>query len=520
MDHQIIVSTLALCLAFILVYLSIFERHDRLPPGPKPLPFLGNILQLPAKYKERTFVKWGNIYGDIVYAHFLRTPIIIINAHCVAQDILDKKSSIYSDRPNVAVLSDMTGMNISLPALPYGEQARKQRKWFQHAVASKSTLKQYQPIQRRETLTLLSGICENAGSLRLHINRFAAGILMEISYGYTIRSLDDIYVHLANQAMAGTLECGYPGLMLVDFVPLSLLKLLPTRIPGYLGWFIRTASMIKGASVLLHDTPYNMVKSAIASGNARPSLVSSLLSDNDSDSDELDAQHEIDIKATAASIYSDHGQQMLSVLSSFLLALLLHPRVLQKAREELDQVVGTERLPDFDDRKHLAYMECVLQEVYRWACPAPVTMLHKLAVDDEYQGYHIPAGASVVANAWAMTRDVRTYVDPEVFRPERFQDLPVGAKDTMDPRCYMFGFGRRVCPGKLLADSSLWLAMASIISTFDVVPSRDARGRQIIPEATWESGIIRQPVKFEVDIRPRSQKSLELIKQLAAHPMF
>lgn len=62
-------------------------------------------------------------------------------------------------------------MNISLPALPYGEQARKQRKWFQHAIASKSTLKQYQPIQRRETLTLLSGICENAGSLRLHINR-------------------------------------------------------------------------------------------------------------------------------------------------------------------------------------------------------------------------------------------------------------------------------------------------------------------------------------------------------------
>lgn len=69
-----------------------------------------------------------------------------------------------------------------------------------------------------------------------------------------------------------------------------------------------------------------------------------------------------------------HGQQMLSVLSSFLLALLLHPRVLQKAREELDQVVGTERLPDFDDRKHLAYMECVLQEVYRFVISSCIAM--------------------------------------------------------------------------------------------------------------------------------------------------
>jgi len=148
--------------------------------------------------------------------------------------------------------------------------------------------------------------------------------------------------------------------------------------------------------------------------------------------------------------------------------------------------------------------------------PTPVAtgVVRRLVSDDEYIGYHIPAGSTVVANIWAMSRDERVYPDAEAFRPERFQNLDRETAEYMDPRNYVFGFGRRICPGLLIADSSIWLAMANVIATFDIAECRDASGKITTPVAAWESGLGSQPVSYTVEIRPRSEQSAKLIQQI------
>lgn len=150
---------------------------------------------------------------------------------------------------------------------------------------------------------------------------------------------------------------------------------------------------------------------------------------------------------------------------------------------------------------------------------------HCVRDDDNYRGYDIPGGSMIVPNVWcvcfahcversteylnprAMSRDSALYPDPEAFRPERFEGLDADATSLLDPRKYVFGFGRRygflttralcaeplcsICPGRYLADSSVWLVTASILATMNVGRARDAAGHEIVPEPSFKNGIIR-----------------------------
>lgn len=107
-----------------------------------------------------------------------------------------------------------------------------------------------------------------------------------------------------------------------------------------------------------------------------------------------------------------------------------------------------------------------------------------------------------------MTHDGASYADPLAFRPERF----LGPAPERDPAELVFGFGRRVCPGALLADTSVWLACAMALAALDVRKARDADGRERAPVPEMASGTISHPKPFECAITPRSRRAEELVR--------
>ena len=123
--------------------------------------------------------------------------------------------------------------------------------------------------------------------------------------------------------------------------------------------------------------------------------------------------------------------------------MALNPNVVKKAQEELDRVVGKDRLPEFSDRDDLPYIDALVKELLRWNTPLPISLPVKTTKDDIYRGYFIPAGSTVIENTWAVCHDPAIYPDPEAFNPDRF--LKDGKIDpqVFNPEDRVFGSGRR-----------------------------------------------------------------------------
>lgn len=170
--------------------------------------------------------------------------------------------------------------------------------------------------------------------------------------------------------------------------------------------------------------------------------------------------------------------------------MAVHPEIQKKAQGEIDQLLGGDRLPTLADQDDLPYISALLKEIYRWHVPLPISIPKSLREDDDYKGYHLPKGAIVLENVWAVFRDPVTYPEPHVFRPERF--LKDGKLDTSvrDPDDRVFGSGRRICPGKHFANRAIFLRIATILATFDLQPSANETG-EIESEIRFQEGIVR-----------------------------
>lgn len=190
--------------------------------------------------------------------------------------------------------------------------------------------------------------------------------------------------------------------------------------------------------------------------------------------------------------------------------MTLHPEAQAKAQAELDAVVGTDRLPSFADRVRLPYVDALVKEVFRWQPVGPLGVPHRTTADDVHDGFFIPKGSIVFANIWKMLHNGQTYADPMAFAPERF----LGAAPEQDPRDLVFGFGRRVCPGKQLAMASVWLACATSLCTFSITKARDEHGAEITPVPEMTSGTISHPKPFQCEIKPRSARAEALVRSV------
>ncbi|KAG8904823.1 hypothetical protein FRC00_013729, partial [Tulasnella sp. 408] len=151
-------------------------------------------------------------------------------------------------------------------------------------------------------------------------------------------------------------------------------------------------------------------------------------------------------------------------LKNFLLAVTLFPAVQARAREEIDRVVGTGRFPEFDDQGDLPYVHAIALESLRWNPPAPFIVPHASREDDTYNGYFIPKGTMVIPNVWQISRDPTIYDDASTFNPDRFINNP----NILDPRDFVFGFGRRACPGSYLAYQMMWTFVVSTLWAFEL----------------------------------------------------
>ncbi|KAE9404451.1 cytochrome P450 [Gymnopus androsaceus JB14] len=510
-----ILILLDICVASLgLLFLRrIFgPKPSQLPPGPKGLPLIGNVLDMPTEKEWETFSQWGDAFGDICSVTVLGQPLIILNSAKVAVDLLDKRSSIYSDRPVLQMGGELVGWKNTLVLLPYSDRFKRYRRLFHNLIGSQATMRQYFPAEELETKKFLRRVLAEPEELQAHVRKTAGAVVLRISHGYEVQEHKDPFVTLANAATEQFSLATSTGQFMVDCIP--VLRHVPDWMPG--ADFKRKAKQWAGTLVELVEQPHNFVKQQIIAGTARTSFTSSLL-----ESKQLTEEEEFDLKWSAASLYSGAADTTVSAIYSFFLAMTLYPDVARKAQAEIDAVVGNDRLPTFADRELLPYVDALVKEVFRWNVVTPLAVPHRATQDDFYDGYFIPKGSLLIPNLWKLTHDPRVYHNPMEFKPERY--LPdalvaegLGRQVEPHPRETCFGFGRRICPGMHLADASVFVSCVMSLAVFDIGKCVE-NGMVIEPVNDRTSGTISHPKPFKCSIKPRSPRAIALIQSSDEH---
>ncbi|KAH8169886.1 cytochrome p450 domain-containing protein [Sarocladium implicatum] len=493
--------------AYVLLSMGlngVMRFKGPLPPGPPGEFLLGHLRIIPTFSPEYAFIKWSKHYGsDILSFNVLGQPVIVLNSVQAAVDLLDKRGANYCDRPRF-VLFEVMGWGKTLTFLRWGPTFRKHRRILQKSF-QKSNIVPFRPLQERETVIMLHGIASNPGQWDSIIRRFATAVVLGIGFGLKISGNDDHFIDVARDASYALGHGGAPAGTPVDFFP--FLRWLPS---AFHDRSLKFARDWRWAIVNLHDKPFEAV---IKSDERAHSLINSLLDQRKSQIEKgADAEMSLDdIKGAAGAVYAAGQDTTWATLIVFILNMVLHPNIQLKAQKVLDEVVGRNRLPTFEDRPRLRYIDYIVQETLRWCPVSPVGVPHRSLADDTYSGYFIPAGSYVYANARAMTHDERTYQDPDEFDPDRFTPKAGGGRGEPFP-AGQFGFGRRICVGQHLAEASVWIVVAGMLSTMNILKAVDGEGKEITPDVELTAGLTSHPKSFRCRIVPRDGEAQAAIQ--------
>ncbi|KAF2014331.1 cytochrome P450 [Aaosphaeria arxii CBS 175.79] len=514
----------------LVVALRKYRRRNALlplPPGPRGIPILGNVNDMPKKdeLEWQHWLKHKDNYGPISSVTVLGQTMIIINDASIAFELLRDRSNINSSRPHQTFSGDIVGWNSSTALSQYNSYLKLHRKNITKVVGSNISIAMFDRVQETEAAHFLLNVLANPEDLSAHIRREAGTVILKIIYGYSAESHGhDPFIDLVGRAMNIFVESSVPGKWAIDLYhsvsfsssyPVfptnriltwyNVVKYLPEGFPGT--EYRKIGREMRAVVDQCVAQPYAFVKQQMRKKRAKTSFLSQANQDFGTDP-EMDYAH----KWAAVSMFGAGADTTVSSLMTFFLAMTLYPEVQRKAQEEIDRVIGQDRLPVAADKNSLPYIYALMLETHRWHSIVPMALPHASTTEDIYKGYRIPKGAVFLPNIWWFTHDPSVYPDPMSFNPDRFLKTD-GHVPEPDPRNYVFGFGRRICPGRYVADNALFITIAQSLAVFDIKPDG------ALPKVAFESGAISHPVPYRTSIKPRSELHRALIeKSLKKYP--
>ncbi|KAJ7218143.1 cytochrome P450 [Mycena pura] len=472
------VFTGALLVATLLSVLSN-RRTKRFPPGPRGWPLIGNVLDIPSEYPWKVYRQWGREFNsDIISLKLPGPPLVVLNSATVADTLLIKRSAIYSNRPRMVMLNDLyvaIRADWNLALMPYGERFKGEwmswhsaRKLFNKHVDVPYCRPQAVEAVRKFLQDLLgAGETNHQSIIRLMTGRF----ILAAGYGIEVESADDPYIETSETFIKSISHATQRGAFLVDSFP--IFKHVPIWFPG--ANFQRIAAKIRKLAHDARTLPFEFTEAQVSKGAAKRSFATRFL---ESARDDTSPQEVDDVRSIIGNMYIAYDSDIQTVLAmrTFVLAMSLYPEVQKKGQEAVDAALGGDRLPDFNDFGHIPYVDAIINETLRWQPPLPLSIPHSALEDDHYEGLFIPKGSIVVANICAILQDEKVYgPNTSDFRPERFMmaDGTLNKSRSSEPA---FGYGRRQCTGKVMAKELIWMAVTSLLSTFDIHSPKDKNG--------------------------------------------
>ncbi|KAG1855593.1 cytochrome P450, partial [Suillus subluteus] len=345
------------------------QNNPSLPPGPVPLPLLGNVLSIDTQEPWLTYTEWGATYGDLVFMRHLGEEMVVINSQHIAEALLDKRSRIYSDRPYLATLKPY-GWSISFAFIGYGDEWRLCRRLFHQTFRPESAVK-FRPMQIRRAREMIVNLVDEPQHYHDHFATFALSVVMSAVYDYDISARDDPLLRIVVKALI-------PGTAVLTPESALMLKTFPflLKLPDWCwGSSIKRSARASTERVnQMADMPFQYVQQRMADNSfvTRSSMVAENLRRMETQEEASKPAFENALKKAAVTGIGASYDTTGAILMVFVLAMVLYPDIQKRAQAEIDSVIGRDRLPMFEDRASLPYIDAVMRETFRWQ---PVTPL-------------------------------------------------------------------------------------------------------------------------------------------------
>jgi len=500
------VISLIICVLSSVILSTIVRRRSRLPlpPGPKSFPFVGYSF---GPYHWRQMEKITEKYGPVSSVKLGNNKLLVIVGRVQpALALLEGRSSIYCDRPQLEMAGNIMSGGLRTLCLPYGDRWKRFRRVL-HSQLDNKAATSYQPIQERASRELILDILERPKDFTEALTRYAASVIIKITYGKLtpIHHGDEEVVQVIKTLSRFT-KAARIGAHYVDRFP--WLRYIP-------GW-VSQGRKWHQEELELFSSQVDGVRREINIPGKRESCFTSYM---------LERQKEFSLSDNeaaylAGSLYGAGSDTTAAALSVVIFAAACHPEAAKTVQNQLESVVGNGRMPTFDDYFELPLVTAFVCETFRWRPVSAAGFMHATVKDDVYEGCFIPAGSWVIGNHWSIHRDESVFPDPEKFDLNRWLMIDEkSGKNILRPdmRHFAYGFGRRRCAGITIADRSMFINTANLLWSFDIKKKKDKDGNVIeLDTMAFEDATNSRPKPFEVDFVPRVPDLPRAIEEMSA----
>ncbi|XP_003222946.2 cytochrome P450 2G1 isoform X1 [Anolis carolinensis] len=490
------VSVTFFLVVFISFYLLLSSKRKRLhkkklPPGPTPLPLIGNFLQIKSSETLKSLLKIRDKYGPVFTVYFGSRPVLVLCGHDAVKEALIDKAEQFSGRITTPIFEQTFQQ--------YGVVFANGERWKQLRRFSLTILKNFgmgrKSIEERiqeEAQFLLEEFQktkEKPFEPSSFLSRAVSNIICSIVFGdrfdYEDKEFQSLMemIHNAFQEMSSTWSQLYD-------IYVSFLKYFP-------GPHSRVHHILEELRLFIAKRVKKNQETL--DSNSPRDFIDSFLIQIEKEKGNPDSGFDIkNLELTTLCLFFGGTETVSSTLRYGFLLLMKYPKVQAKVHDEIDRVIGHNRIPNIEDRSQMPYTDAVIHEIQRFSDLLPMSVAHMVTCDTEFRGYFIPKGMIVYPMLTSVLHDPTMFKSPNVFNPENFLDENGRFKtnDAFVP----FSSGKRICLGESLARMELFIFFTTILQSFylkSLVPPEDI---DITPQ---ECGFATIAPLYQLSIIPR-----------------
>ncbi|XP_063168437.1 cytochrome P450 2G1-like isoform X2 [Candoia aspera] len=478
------------CLALLFAWRKASPR-GRLPPGPTPLPLIGNFLQIKASKTLQSLLKLREKYGPVFTVYFGNRPVVVLCGHdAVKEALIDKAEEFAGRKTNATLERTFQGHGV---VFADGERWKQLRRFsltvLRNFGMGKKSIQERIQEETQFLLEELRKMQEKPFNPIFFLSCAVSNVICSIVFGNRFDYRDKEFLALMKMMNDSFREMSTGWAQIYDMYP-NLLRHLPgphTKIYDILEdmrLFIAKRVM-KNKETLDLNSPRDFIDCFLIQ----------MEKEKDNPASEFNLKN---LELTTLNLFFAGTETVSSTLRYGFLLLMKFPKVQAKMHEEIDRVIGQNRVPNIEDRSHMPYVDAVIHEVQRFSDLIPMNVPHAVTRDTEFRGYVIPKGTEIYPLLSTVLHDSTKFKSPQGFDPENFLDENGRLKrnDAFVP----FSAGKRVCLGEAMARMELFLYFTTMLQNFSLKSFLHPRDIDISPKM---SGFGNIPPTYELCMLPR-----------------